>query len=240
MLAMCGCGGPELRWPFPNIDSSSDEVVIRTLRDRVADVRTLYGVLSMSFDLPERSGVAEAVVRYKKPGTLRMSAYKDLLVMSRDVFDLCISPDRFELRLEGDDGTERQSGPADDLARLYPGFRAIGALREAMFLPGICDAGSSPRIRRGDGSIHVQTLAQSNAIVEYELDPATMGVRRTRLSLRGAMITVEYTSYRVVEGRYLPERFELRDPEMHVQISGVVSEIELNPSFGPQDFQIDA
>ncbi len=237
---LAGCGGPERRWPFPRVDSSNDDVVVETLRKRVAGVRTLYGVLGMSFELPERSGVADAVVRYLSPGTLRMSAYKDLLVTSRDVFDLCITPERFDIRIETDDGTDRQSGPVEDLVRLYPGFRALGSLREAMFLPGLCDPGTTPRITRRDGRIYVNTLAPGNTVIEYELDPTTLGVRSTRLSLRGASMTVEYMSYREVEGRYLPERFDLRDPEMHVQILGVIREIELNSDLGPEEFQIDA
>lgn len=239
VLLLVGCGTQERRWPFPLTAAASDAEVVAVLGARVRGVRALYAECAMSFDFPQGSGVASSVVRYRSPGTIRMTTFKDLFVTSEDLFDLVLTPERFDLKLRTDQGLERHGGALEDLAAYNAGFRAMGALREAMFLPGLCDPGAPPQVSRTAGAIHVRTLTPTGATVEWDLEPRTLGVRRARLELKGGAATIEYPSYSVVEGRYLPERFELRDPSVQCALEGVVEELEINPDLTAEELRID-
>ncbi len=234
-----GCGAPEARWPFPIVERRDPEAVLNVLRERTGDVRMLYAVLSMSFEMPERSGVAAAVVSYAWPGTMRMTAFKDTIVTSRGIFDILLTPDRYEAVLVGEAGPERSSGRAEDLGKLHPAFRALGAFREAVFLPGLLDRGAAPRVFRDKGRVVVTTLTPAGFLVDWELDDLTFGVRRARAIVSGSEITVEYPSYREVDGRFFPERFELRDRGSHAAFAGVLEELEVNPELGEESFRLE-
>jgi len=238
-LAGCCSRSTERRWPFPRVPGGGDSEVLRILRERSEGPQSLYAVLRMAFDLPGRSGVAEAVVRYEAPGRIRLIAYKDLLVSSRGIFDLVITPERFALRFEGDDGPVIDSGPLDKLGSAHPGFGAFGHFREALFLPGRCPAGTAPQVARQDGAILVRARTPSGQEVEWELDHDTLGVTRARSRIGAATVEAQYMSYCIVDGIYLPEAFDLRDPEHGVHVEGRLLEIELNPDWSPEDFELE-
>lgn len=239
-LGLSGCAGVERNWPFPIVHVEDDAAVCRLLAERAQGPRSLYAVLSMAFELPQHSGVAEAVVRYEAPGRLRFIAFKDLLVTSRDIFDLVLLPDHFELRFEGDKGPERFSGRASELGQAQPGFRAFGILREALFLPGRLAANVLPRVLREPERMVVRGRSESGHELEWEIDPATLGVRRGRARLGQATIEVEYLSYRRVADAYFPEAFELRDAEHSVLVTGRLEELELDPTWTGADFEFEA
>ena len=63
----------------------------------------------------------------------------------------------------------------------------------------------------------------------WRLDPLTLGVRSAEVRLPGgAPIALLYRSYREVDGRYFPEKFEMIDPGASVRVEGVLREIELD------------
>jgi hypothetical protein len=238
LAAAAGCGAPPRRWPFPEVAPAGDGEVLAILRSRTEGVESAYAELSMSFEGLERSAVATAVVRYEAPGKIRMTAFKDLLVSARGIFDLLLAPGGFVIEVEGESGPERRSGGAGDLSALPRGFRALAALREAMFLPGRIPAGAPAAVERDGGRVVVRAAVSSGHEVEWTLEPRTLGIESARLRLVGAPepITVEYSSYRLAGGVYIPEAFTLRDPGEGVVVEGLLEDIELNPALEPAAF----
>lgn len=241
---VCGDGCARLRplerrWPFPVIEDAGDAAVLRVLAERSRGPRSLYALLTLAFDLPQASGVAEAVVRYQAPGRIRIIAFKDILGSSRGIFDLALGPESFDLRFDGPDGKVRTAGPLDDLARAQPGFRAFGVFREAMFLPGRLPAAGAAELVRSPQSLLVRQAGAPGTGVEWELDPETLGVRRGRARAGDAVVEIEYLSYRRTGDHFFPDAFELRDPAHEVLVEGRLEEVELDPEWTEADFELE-
>lgn len=244
LLLLGGCRAPERHWPFPPVPAAlSDAEVLATIESRVSGVRSLYAVLAMSFDIKGgRGGVMDAVVRYEHPGRIRMTAFKDLLISSRGIFDLVLDQGRFffdGIDFEGDGGPKYEEGDVAELARLQPGFRAMAGLGEAMFLPGLIGPDRQARVLRRPEGIAVLTSSPTGHPLEWTLDPATLGVTRGILEVPGGRATVTYESYRVVDGVYVPEQFALDDPGAGVRVSGILEELEANPELEEDDFRLE-
>jgi hypothetical protein len=233
ILALAGCRAePVLRWPFPAVEAPDDRAVLSTLRERTRPPQNLYAELTMSFQSAEREGVFDAVVRYVRPGRLRMTGFRGLLLSTREVFDLVLDGERCELSLEDQDGgggERRFSGSVSELGQVHPGFRAFSVLREGLFLPGTLPDGEA-RVERSPRELKVECRGPGGAEVTWRLDPPTLGIRSAEVLPAGsrAPIALRFTSYREVGGRYFPERFELSDDGAGVRIEGVLREIELD------------
>jgi hypothetical protein len=238
LAAAAGCGEPPKRWPFPPVEAAGDAGIISLLRARTAGVESLYAELSMSFEGPERSVVATAAVRYAEPGKIRMTAFKDIFVGTRSIFDLLLVPDRFVIEVEGEEGPERREGSSVDLSTLPRGFRALAVLREAMFLPGRMPPDAPATVERRGGRISVRASISSGHEVEWSLEPRTLGVETATLRLPGEAepIRIEYSSYRQAGGVYIPEAFTLTDPGDRASVTGVLEDLEMNPALEPSDF----
>ena len=165
-----------------------------------------------------------------------MTAFKDALVASRDVFDLVLTPQRYFMILEGESGLERHEGPRRELPERRPGFRAFEAFGEAMFLPGLLASAPPARIVRSGTSLQAISLTPSGYEVCWELEKKTLGVEKAQVVISGDLITVIYMDYREVDGHFFPETFELSDPETGVSVRGVLEELELNPNIPDEVF----
>jgi hypothetical protein len=238
-ILAAGCGARERNWPFPRTDARDDAAILATLAERTSGIESLYAELSMSFETRERSAVLTAVVNYRAPDTVRMTAFKDLLIASRSVFDFLLAGGRFVAVIEGEKGRERREGPIDDLGRIHPGFRALGALREAMFLPGRVAPGAPARIERSPGRITLHTTTPSGDPVSWRLDPETLGVLSGEVLFGGAgpPATVIYESYRPAGTAFVPESFRLDDPGAGMRLEGLLDVLEVNPALDPGVFE---
>jgi len=238
VLLLTSCGSREKRWPFPRVEARDDAAILATIADRTSGIDTLYAELTMSFETRERSAVLTSVVNYRAPDVIRMSAFKDILIVSRSLFDFLIVGGRFVALIEGEKGPERREGSLEDLERIHPGFRAMGALREAMFLPGRMPAGAAARIERSPGRITLHTTTPSGHPVSWRLDPDTLGVLEGEVSFGGAgpPATVVYDSYRPAGRAFVPERFRLDDPGAGVVLEGLLEDLEVNPELDPALF----
>jgi hypothetical protein len=237
-LFLAGCGSPERRWPFPEMVARDDATILGTLANRTSGIRSLYAELAMSFDTGERSAVLTAVVNFIAPDRIRMSAFKDILIASRSVFDFIIGGGKFVAVLEGEEGPERREGALDDLERVHPGFRAMGAMREAMFLPGRIPPGAPARVERSQERITLHTQTPSGHPIAWELDPDTFGVTGAKVSFGGGgpPATIVYESYRPAGTAFIPERFRLDDPGAGVVLEGWLEDLEVNPELDPALF----
>lgn len=235
-LLLAGCHAPLRSWPFPPARAEDLPGAASILRERVSDIGSLYALLAFSFDVAGEGGVFEAAVRYRSPGTLRMTAFKDLLVQTRPVFDLVLAQGRYSLTLETPEGPRQSAGSDSELATDTSGFRAIALFREALFLPGL-GAGGAPRIVADSKALEVQGTTPAGVPIVWRLDPATLGVEEARLLGTAAPVVARYWSYRAVGGRFLPEAFELRDEAARVRVEGSLVELELNPALEADAFE---
>jgi len=238
MLLLVGCGTPERRWPFPRADARDDAAILATLADRTSGIDSLYAELAMAFEATERSAVFTAVVNYRAPDRIRMSAFKDILIASRSIFEFLLDGDRYITVFEGDGGPERQEGTLAQVDLVQPGFRAMIALREAMFLPGRIQPGAPARIERASGQTTLHTVTPSGHAVRWDLDPDTLGVVSGQVSFEGSQqpVTVQYESYRQAGKVYVPERFRLSDPAGGIVVEGWLEDLEVNPDLDPGIF----
>jgi hypothetical protein len=237
LVALAGCRGePPIHWPFPLVETEvkhDDQAVMAILEERTRPPESLYAELRMSFQQGDRGGVCDAVVRYARPGRLRMTAFRDFLLSTHSIFDLLIDGQHSELTLSGEaSGGEAQkfSGTVEELARAQPGFRTFSILREGFFLPGTLPGGGLERVERSSGALTVIERGPDGSEVRWLLDPLTLGVRRGVVRVRGesSPITLQFSSYREVNGRYFPERFALDDPGGKVRVEGLLRELELS------------
>ena len=234
VLVLAGCRSSERNWPFPRTEARDEATILATLADRTSGIESLYAELAMSFETKERSAVCTAVVNYRAPDAIRMSAFKDILIASRSIFEFLLTGNRFITVFEGGNGLEHQEGALEDVDRMQPGFRAMIALREAMFLPGKMQPGAPVRIDRAPGRITLHTVTASGHAVRWELDPDTLGVLSGQVSFDGwEPVTVHYESYRPAGRAFVPERFRLADPAAGIVLEGWLEDLELNPELDP-------
>jgi len=236
VFLVTACRAEEHRWPFPKVAAGDDAAVAAVLAERTAGVDSLYALLSMSFESRERETVLEAVVSYKRPGRIRCSAFKDVVVSTRDAFDLLLTPDTCALVSREPARTESFVGSAAELELRYPGFRGLMALREAVFLPGLLAAAPPPRISRQRGRLRVDTVSPSGSPLVWYLDRATLGVEKAEVMVAGQRIEVAYRAHVERDGRFFPAAFELRDPWAGVTVSGVLEDLEVNPDLPDETF----
>ena len=218
-------------WPFPEVEpgESPEEVLAR--RTRLP--KSLYAELTMSIDSPDRSGVFESVVQFVPARGLRMSAFKDVIVSTRPIFDLVIEDDSFHLAFWGeDDRVEIRSGGSAEAMELDPAFAAIYALGPGLFLPGRNVGAAARSVERSEDR---RTILLGG---RWVLDAETFGVRRAVIRSRGhSKVEVDYTSYRRVGERFFPERIRISAEEGGLVIEGTLDDLELDVDPDELDFE---
>ncbi len=244
--SLCGLVAPLLsscrslearRWPFPEVDAEVTAAaqrgdagpVLAVLRNRVAGIESLYAELTMASEGGERRGVFDTIVYYHAPHSLRITAFRDLLVSTRDVFDLALSENRYVLRL--DEGEERvHRGATSDLGSVGEGFDVFQLLGERVFLPGLVSDSESTMLEARDDGVSV-TVSLAAGEVTWKADARTLGIRTA--TVKGtdgaARVEIEYLSYRRVGDVYLPERFRLVETSGGFSLYGLLRYVEVNP-----------
>ena len=133
LVGLVGCpGSPEAS--FPEVATPADDEVLATLERRTA-VRALYAELVIAYDGRERSGAFDAVFYWQAPSSIRMTAFKDVVIETRHLFDLVLAPDRYRLEHEADGAPSVDAGPAAAFAGAHPRFSAFHWIREGYALP---------------------------------------------------------------------------------------------------------
>ena len=240
---LSSCRSPEERnWPFPEVDvevvaaarRGDPAPAIAVFQGRVAGIESLYAELTMTIEGGERSGVFDTVVYYQAPHQLRITAFRDLLVATRDVFDLVLSESSYVLRLDDDGEEQVHRGAVSDLGAAHEGFEVFQLLRERIFLPGIVFAGESVRSEAQDDVLSV-TVSTASGEVTWVADARTLGIRTAtaRGPDRELRVEIEYLSHRHVDDVYLPERFRLVEVASGLSLSGWLRHVEVNPELDP-------
>jgi hypothetical protein len=211
------------------------------LRARTRAVSSLYGVVEIAYDGPDRRGTFDAVVHWRAPGELRLTAYKDLLLAAPDVFDLLLTPREWALvaRPDGpqDDVRARRRGPRAELPANEPRFAAVHWVGEGMFLAGA--VADEATVEEADGRQRVRTRLASGAPVTWEVDPRTLAVPAGEVEGEdGRRIALRFAAWRALApGVLLPGEVELSDPRGRTRMAMRLREHELNPALDAATFR---
>lgn len=234
LLAGCAATGE-----LPQGPARSPQETLAALAERGARARTLYGVVEIAYDGPDRRGTFDAVVHWRAPGELRLTAYKDLLLAAPDVFDLLLGPEEWALaaRPDSDDGGRtRKRGARADLPGEEPRFAAVHWVAEGLFLPGLPAPGST--IEAAGERQRLSTRLASGAEVTWLVDPRTLAVVSGEVTCGdGRRITLRYAAWRADQGLPVPGEIELTDPRGETRLLIRLREHEVDPALDPSTFR---
>jgi len=246
-----GCvGAPQGRWPFPPTAYGSDSDIVGILDERSRPTTSLVAELSMAIESAEANGVFDAVVQHVDGRGLRITAFRDMIVGTRPIFDLALARGRYDLVLWNDDGpAQRSSGPIEAAASAHGAFLAFTVLGERLFRPAASRPGASVAIERSSDELGLVEILESGPgtadaaprLARWSLDPLTLGVRSVSITEIDGRVSarVIFHGYREVDGRFFPERFEIRSGADELRIDGVLRDLELDPDPAELDLDLD-
>lgn len=237
-VILAACSTPTTRrWPFPATQVVNNDELLSLIEARTAKVQSLYAELSASFIGQHQSGVFELVSYYQAPDQWRFSAFRDSMLSIHPLFDLVVNGKMFRLRQLSRDGESNMR--AGKLAELggTDGFGVFAALQASLFLPG----------HRVDTAWRMSADAKRRVVVveaadgwwiRWYLDAATFGIERAEVSRGDAppQSTIEYLSYREVNGVFLPEHFRIIEDDQTLE--GVLRLVEFNPTLAGDVFEL--
>ena len=233
-LALGGClsSGPEpLGEP---LSPASAAEIVSSLRARSAGLKALTAVVAMSYTSPERDGTFDAVVLYEAPRRLRLQAFKDLVVDSRDLFDIVLTPEGYHLRHGLDAEPLSAAGALETFPAAHPRFSGIYWAGEALFLPGAAQAAAPVDVLgRLPSGVRVETRLASGVRAQWDLDPVSLRPLRGIVFAPNRRIQLEYRRYRGRGGALdFPEEVRFRDGATTIEVQ--LRELDLAPELGPE------
>jgi hypothetical protein len=241
LLGACGCAERQVALPYPPVGPQDDASVERVLRTRSPAPRSVYAVLGITYEGPEVNGTFSTVMHHVAPRWFRYTAFKDLIVMAHDIFDLALRPDGYAARYAPDDEGDPElfTGPLAELAASHPRFSGFHWAGEAFFLPGAL-AEEPPRVVRGADQVRVESTLRSGVPVTWHLDPETLTVLAATLRPAGAgPVRLEYSDYATVAGRVMAQRVRYQDPRLGTDIVALLEELEVDPELDLDLFRLD-
>ncbi len=238
-----GCATPP-RPSFGERGDLDDAAVIAALRDRTERLSAVSALLTIAYEGETRSGVFSAVARWRSP-RLRLTAFKDLLVSTKDLFDLAFGAERFALDGTGfaDDGdaSVRDEGPLAAFAERQPEFAGFLWTREAMFLAGATAADASGTVAGdADGHGRVATRLPNGLPVTWTLAPATLEVLAGEIEAPdGRTIVIRYAEYAATaSGEPVPHRILWADERAGTTLEVLIEELDVAPVFEDGDLEL--
>jgi hypothetical protein len=215
-----------------------DAATVATLRSRTAAVSSGYAVLAMAFDGPERSGTLDAAVHWRAPHELRVTAFKDLVLTARDVFDLLLGSEEYALELvEDDDRRTRDRGAVAVFPQAHPRFAGFFWAGESLLLAGAVHGDDGRVVRRDAETVQVAARLRNGATVTWVLSADTLTPREGRIEApEGRVLTLRYLGWAQVGEQILPDVVELEDPAGDFAVRMEASEFEVNVDLGTRPF----
>lgn len=198
----------------------------------------MSAVVAMVYESPEREGTFDAVVLYEAPRRLRLQAFKDLIVDSKDLFDLLLRPEGYAFSHDFEETPLRVQGALKDFPGAHARFSGIYWAGEALFLPGAAQAGAPIEVTGHLATgVRVETRLASGLRAEWDLDPTTLRPLRGVVHAPQRLIHLEYLDY---EGRGgaldFPEEVRFRDGPTRIQVR--LSDLEVDTDHDPEAFRL--
>ena len=187
----------------------------------------------MSYTSLERSGAFDAVVIYQAPRRLRLQAFKDLVLESRDLFDIVLQPEGYAIRHRLDAEPLIDKGSLADFPEAHPRFSGIFWAAEALFLPGAARSDAPVLVLgRLPSGIRVETHLASGVRAQWDLDPVSLRPLRGIVFAPNRRIQLEYRDYQGRGGPAdFPEEVRFRDGATKIEVR--LTDLDLAPQLGP-------
>ncbi len=201
--------------------------------------RALRGIADLALDGPEGSARAKQVVLLERPARLRVEV---LGFLNQTVAVLTTDGARF--RLFRSDRTSEEGEVRPSLLWEVAGIalRPDAAVRVLLGTPGLPDGARPlpPRATPG-GGVRL-AFAQGGAVAVFEFDGAG-ALERWRVEELGghrALVEARYAGYAALAGSVFAHQIELSDHRNGTTARVHFAEVELNPTFPPGVFALDA
>jgi hypothetical protein len=205
------------------------------LRARTAGIRTLTAVLTIEFSGFERQGTFDLIVNYADSGHLRFSAFKDMFVTTRPVFDLLLTDKTYRLAFYEAGQARQDRGDVSQFVQQHPQFGAFFTVGEAFFLPGFDAAGRLPVPTDAAASQFVTRL-KSGALAHWSTKAATLEITSARIQ----MLSIQYGQYRQIGPYYMPGLVILTDPSQGITSRGLLRHADINTPLAPGVFDMSS
>jgi hypothetical protein len=242
-LTLTACASVPAPSPFPPLEAYSHAEKAQVMRARTTGLRTLAAVLTMAFSSGERQGTFEMIVNYDASGQMRFTAFKDLGLSTRPIFDLVFARQQYYLELHDEARKRRRQGHLSQFVQDNPEFRAFLIAGEAFFLPGFDGSGHLPVFTDAAAS-RFTTRLKSGATAQWFARPDTLEITAARLQWNGGpepvALRLEYSHYQQIEMYYIPGRVTLTDPQLGFTTQALVKQVDINVPLVEGTFDVPA
>jgi len=222
------------------------------LRSRTDAVRSLQAVLSITYESSEFEGTFSAVCNYQAPRRMRITAFKDIVIGTRPIFDMLFTEKEYAIDVAEMKGTKavHDLGKLKDFPAKHPRFASFYWAGEAIFLPGLLSPDASVAFpyrsapndatRRDPWRETVKGKLPTGAEILWYLDTRRLEILWGYLTAEPATDSiVSYSAYRADQGAFIPTRVILCDgPKMTVTCK--VEDLEVNIPLDPSIFSPDS
>lgn len=218
--------------PFPRIGPLTGEKVLEVLRERSQKVDSIYAEITITYSDPDHDGTFDAVVHFLRPASLRLTAFKDVIVTVEPIFDVAFTETTYAIDLPERDGQPPtfDHGQAAAFPDRHPRFAGFFWSREAFCLPAALREGQGMRVRKDGRQWTAESRLSSGARVTWILAPDTLEVRKGIVSAPdGNRYELEYSEYmELVEGLFVARHVIFRDPDSKTTIEAYIDRVEVN------------
>lgn len=233
-IAACAASvdGPDVFPPAGALDAARKARVVQA---RTTGIHTLTAVLAIEFSGFERRGTFDMVVNYDDSGHLRFSAFKDLFISTRPVFDLLLTQETYRLEVYDAGQARRAQGDVSQFARRHPQFRAFYTIGEGFFLPGFDAAGRPPALTHRAATAFVTRL-KSGAVARWSAKAETLEITSARIET----FSIQYGDYRQIGPYYIPGLVVITDASQGTTSRGVLKHVDINTPLAPGVFDLSS
>lgn len=241
MLSLTTCTPQSAPPATPVVTNQVTAAKARRIQARTTGLHTLAAVLTVAFSNPDRRDTFDLIVNYDATGKTRYTAFKDLLLSTRPIFDLVFIDQQYHLTTHDAGHTRRDQGQITQFAIEHPSMRVFALVGEAFFLPGYDAAGRLPMALNADGtrfssrlksglkavwSTRLNSLEISSAQLDGKIDSTPVSLQLT------------YRDYRNVATYAVPAQVTLIDPYLGLTTRAWVKQIDINIPLAPGVFEL--
>lgn len=241
LLILTACSAVPSPSPFPVLAPVDRAERAQIMQSRTTGLHTLSAVLGMAFTGKNQQRTFEMIVNYDAAEKMRFTAFKDLGLSARPIFDLLLVAERYRLEVQEDTGTRTYQGPVSQLLRDHPPFRAFLVIGEAFFLPGFDGFGNPPVFMDAIAS-QFTTRLKSGALAQWFTKTDTLEITKAHIRARAEQNAIDYilqySDYRKIDTYYLPGQVILMDPQLRVTTQALLKQVEINMPLVPGVFDL--
>ena len=241
LVVLTACSAVPSPWSSANLLPHDRLAHAQIIQARTMGLHTLTAVLAMTFTGEHQQRTFDMIVNYDATEKMRFTAFKELGLTARPIFDLLFVGDRYRLEVQQDAEVWTYQGPVSQFLRDHPPFWAFLVIGEAFFLPGFDGFGHLPVFDDGTPS-QFRTLLKSGATAQWFTKADTLEITKAHIHAQAEQHTISYTlqysDYRTIDTYEIPGRVTLTDPQLRVTTRALLKQVEINVPLVPGVFDL--